>query len=119
VQRLFATFPDGKPFVALLVLRLSSSAFLLIRAPAFCPVALFHSSSVAVGVLLALGLLTPYVAIFGAIAGGTCVVVNAEIFQAEPWLALAMLFAIALLGAGAFALDALIYGRRRVVLPPR
>ena len=105
--------------MALLILRLSLSAFLLIRSPEFCTAALFHFASIAVATLLALGLLTPYVAIFGAIAGGACVVVNAVQLEADPWLVFAMLLAVALLGAGAFSLDALIYGRRRVVLPPK
>jgi hypothetical protein len=105
--------------VALLILRLSLSAFLLIRSPECCPAVLFHLTSIAVATLLTLGLLTPYVAIFGAVAGGTCVVIDAVRLEADLWLVFAMLFAVALLGAGAFSLDALIYGRRRVVLPPK
>jgi hypothetical protein len=105
--------------VALLILRLSLSSFLLIRSSEFCPVPLFHVASIGVAILLALGLLTPYIAFFGAIAGGLCVGLHAIRLQADPWLVFAMLFAVALLGAGAFSLDALLYGRRRVVLPPK
>jgi len=116
VQRLYATFPDGQPGVALLLLRVSVSAILLLRGAEFWPVGPSHFVSISIALLLLLGLFTPYVGVFGAIAGFACNIVMAGSSQTDGWFTVAILLAVGLLGAGAYSADARLYGRRKLVL---
>jgi len=116
VQRLFATFPDGQPGIALLILRLSLSAVLLVRGTEFWPVGPSHVVSISVAAFLAIGLYTPYVGILGACAGCVGSLQAVGTSQMDGWFTLAILVAVGLLGAGAYSADARLYGRRRFVL---
>ena len=81
--------------------------------------------TVASGVLLLVGYLTPFA---GVIAGLFCVgsafswfpAPNLELFEAKLTAALATVIAVALvcLGPGAFSLDARLFGRREIIIPP-
>jgi hypothetical protein len=72
VQRLFATFPDGQPGAALLLLRLSLAGVLALHGAAYWqgPPAFWVTLICGgVGLFLAIGLYTPFAAIIGAAAG--------------------------------------------------
>jgi hypothetical protein len=122
VQRLFATFPDGQPGAALLLLRLSLAGVLAFHGavywqglPAFWVTLICGG----VGLFLAIGLYTPFAAIFGAAAGTLALFFfKGDDPVAAVFVLLAMV-ALGMLGAGAYSLDARMYGRREVVVPAR
>jgi putative oxidoreductase len=123
VQRLFSTFPNGWPGRALLFLRLVAAAPLLQQSIAFiCGIT--HSSVLALelvalasAVLLALGFFTPMAALLlGAVQVWLA-------FQADEWLGVHSLLAaigvsLAMLGPGAWSIDAHLFGRKRIDFPP-
>ncbi len=120
MQRLFGTFPNRGAGLALVILRLSvavalaSSARLCTGLGAEILLAL---SSIA-AVLIVVGWFTP-------LAAGSAVVITLSTFwfcreAAVNGLMIATLVAIGLLGAGAYSVDARLYGRRKLVVgrPP-
>ena len=119
MQRLFGTFPNRGAGVALLVLRVAVAAALVTRGwicPAVGATVLMALSSVA-ALLITIGLFTPVVC-------GSAALVSLGLirFSSEPsvsGLMIAILVAIALLGAGAYSVDARLYGRRRLVIRQR
>lgn len=121
VQRLFSMFPPGGPGVGLLLLRISVAAtFVLIVAnrTGFSTRALFLGALL-VSLCLTIGVLTPYSSFV------VCAYALVNLFgTGSPLeeLVLASLLlsaaALALLGPGAYSLDARLFGRRVVVVPP-
>jgi hypothetical protein len=114
VQRLFATFPDGQPGAALLLMRLSLAGIL-----AFDGSALWTAICGCIGLLLVIGLYTPFTAIAGAVIGALSLVLCISCDRLTGAFVLVVMVALGMLGAGAYSLDARIYGRREVVVPTR
>jgi uncharacterized membrane protein YphA (DoxX/SURF4 family) len=122
MQRLFSMFPQGGPGIGLLLLRVSVATIVVLQAwgPAGAPANRWLLvAAVLIGALLCVGLFTPYV------AGIACVYAVVGIF-ADPHLShLASVsfildaVALALLGPGAHSMDARLFGRRVLVVPPR
>src|SRR6185437_16285186 len=115
VRRLFSTFACGAPGVGLLLLRLACATILLShavaalqRAQGFFGATLQVFSAVS-GVLLLAGLWTPVAAMLAAI---DALLVGFSIPSAYPfWLLCAVVAcALALLGPGAWSLDARLFG---------
>jgi hypothetical protein len=121
MQRLLGTFPDRSAGLALLILRLAVAAA-LISGVRDCP-------GPETDVLLALSRIAAVLIIVGwytALAATAAVVVSLCTF----WvcresgidavtinaLMIAILLAIGLLGAGAYSVDARLYGRRKLVV---
>ncbi len=122
VQRLFATFPDGQPGAALLLLRLSLAAILAFHSSAYWqgpPAVWVTLICGGVGALLAIGLFTPFVAIVGAIIGALALFLCKGGDSVAGGFVLVVMVALGMLGAGAYSLDARMYGRREVVVPSR
>jgi uncharacterized membrane protein YphA (DoxX/SURF4 family) len=129
--RLFHAFPRGWPGAALLLLRAvlgaavaSEGIFYFIRDDA-AMAWLSGLLALAAGGLLLAGFLTPIAAAVigaGAVAVGLSLLPAASpnFFDSRSSLvfAVTMLVAIAGLGPGAFSVDARVFGRREVIIPP-
>lgn len=123
VQRLFSMFPPGGPGTGLLLLRISVAATLVLivanRTDLFSVHPLFVGAAM-LALSLTIGFLTPYLSFV------VCVYALVNLFGADSHqdeLLLASLIlnaaALALLGPGAYSVDARLFGRRVVVVPPR
>jgi hypothetical protein len=116
MQRLFGAFPNRGAGVALLILRLAVAAA-LVSGARLCPgpaTEVLVALSRIAAVLIVAGWYTP-------LAAGSAVVISLCTLWVcrEPginFLMIAILMAIGLLGAGAYSVDARLYGRRRLVV---
>jgi hypothetical protein len=115
----FSMFPSGRAGIALLVLRASVAAALLLGAVVGSHALLWTTASGSIAILLCAGLGTP-------LCAGLCSVVAAVVaFNASgesvlcPTLFALTSLALALLGPGAYSVDAHIFGRRRIVFTSR
>jgi uncharacterized membrane protein YphA (DoxX/SURF4 family) len=134
LQRLFSTFPSGRPGIGLLLLRAVLGGIAVLLGALYLSGLGHHSIlvwSVAAilllsGIGLIVGFLTPLVSLLVAL----CVFgVTLSWIPAPPMASLSVLFVallmvitaigIALLGPGAFSIDGCLFGRREIVIPPR
>jgi putative oxidoreductase len=118
LQRLFSTFPNGRPGAGLFLLRLAAGASLMIeRIPMLwvIPQALgleVRVALVCVGVSLLCGLWTP---VMGSIAALIELLIAFSPAGGATQILLAVLsISLALLGPGAWSIDAHIFGRKRI-----
>ena len=132
MPRIYTRFPSRGPGIALLLLRAATGATLILHAGVLSQLQDLRIAVVAMGVLaffsglaLLAGFLTPIVSIvalllmvgsgpawFPAFDGGA-------IAGSLPSLDVAvMAAAILLLGPGAFSVDAHLFGRRKIIIPP-
>ncbi len=133
LQRLYSTFPGGRPGIGLLLLRTAVGLFAAAGGIS-CLSGPFTSFSgkwflgpvlIMSGTALAAGFLTP---IAGLLVGICFLGIAFSWFPAPSWalhdvklVAFAMIItavALALLGPGAFSLDGRLFGRREIVIPP-
>lgn len=133
LQRLFSTFPGSWPGFALLLLRVIVGVTAIVqgvlyvsRGGSVTATAVFSLMLLAItGVCLLIGFLTPIVSV---LAGVACIASTISLLPAPtgnlfdgPLVSLEMMVmavAVALLGPGAFSLDARLFGRREIVIPP-
>lgn len=132
LQRLFSTFPGSWPGVALLLLRV------IVGVTAIAQGVLYFSHGdrwttaallsglllVMTGACLLIGFLTPIVSV---LAGVVCVAGTISLLPPPAGNLfdgalvslemMVMAVAVALLGPGAFSLDARLFGRREIVIP--
>ena len=121
MQRLLGTFPNRSAGVALLILRLAVAAALISNAR-HCPgpetEVLLALSRIA-AVLIIVGWYTPLAAVSAMLvslcAFWVCREPGVDALGIDA-LRIAILIAIGLLGAGAYSVDARLYGRRRLVV---
>jgi len=118
VRRLFSTFAHGAPGVGLLLMRIAAGGALVIHgvaglaAGSAVPSALDILSAV-IGVLLLVGLWTPIVAALATI--DVALLAFSDPANQRFYILLgALAAALALLGPGAFSVDARLFGWRRV-----
>jgi hypothetical protein len=115
-------FPSGTAGVGLLVLRFSVMASLMFdgcpyrsnAAPSWILVALGTTA-----LLLCLGLFTPICSVLCAVLEAFCLLRMGGRYQFHPILDLMTCIILALLGPGAYSIDSMLFGRRRLMLPPR
>ena len=119
VQRLFSTFPNSWPGMGLLILRVAAGFSLAavvhgsgdFGTTANLPVRCLVDTVV---VLLWIGLWTP-IAALAVTAIQIAIMGLAQRFDASSAVAAALGLALAMLGPGAWSLDAQVFGRKRIV----
>jgi putative oxidoreductase len=126
LQRLFSTFASGWPGVGLLLLRLLTGVALIhfgiagvLAAPPLTTVAL-QIIGVGAGILLLVGLWTPVAGTLVAIVKVSIVFSRFFAHSGDPWIAViqAVLGAVlAMVGPGAWSIDARLFGSKRIEMP--
>jgi uncharacterized membrane protein YphA (DoxX/SURF4 family) len=114
-------FPAGAAGAALFALRVAVMATLLFDGAihAIQPTSLWALSGLAiVALFLCLGLFTPYCSVFCILAQSYLLLRYGDSDEFHLALNIVISLVLALLGPGAYSLDARIFGRRRLVLPP-
>ncbi len=123
MQRLFSTFPNSWPGIGLLLQRvvtatlLFCSGFWHLREPSDSTLILPHLIGVGAGILLLLGLWTP--------VSGTLIAV-VEVWVAYysaragiPILLATFAVTLAMIGPGAWSIDARLFGRKHIEISER
>jgi putative oxidoreductase len=124
VQRLFSTFPEGWPGTGLLFLRAVAAlaplqhgiAGLLIAPPP--PLINLQLAAAGTAIFLLAGLWTPAAGVLLAVAEFGLTFSH----PIDPWrhiLLAALGIALAMLGPGAWSVDARLFGRKRIQIPQR
>jgi hypothetical protein len=118
VQRLFSMFPTGLPGLALLLLRASVAVAVVVSSYGQDASGWLQAIAILVAVGLFAGCLTPILAVIALVAHGF--IWSAFSLDTMLWATVVSLdsIALALVGPGAYSIDAYVFGRRVVVLPP-
>ncbi len=133
LQRCFPSFPNGLPGIALLALRTAVGVAVLVQGQFYLRVSggtpaqdAVGFAEVVFGALLLIGFLTPVAAVGAALVAlairlSVLPLSNPALFGSNMVLGLgtSILFASVVLGPGAFSVDARVFGRREVIIPPR
>jgi uncharacterized membrane protein YphA (DoxX/SURF4 family) len=128
LQRLFSTFPNSWPGAGLLLLRLGLGVALiycgvagLLGAPSELIGFLQNLMASAGGIFLLAGLWTPVMGTLAAFAEAWTALLLYSARQPSTWdhIFLAVLSAsVAMLGPGAWSIDARLFGRKRIDIGP-
>jgi uncharacterized membrane protein YphA (DoxX/SURF4 family) len=120
MQRLFSMFPAGWPGVALLLLRVALSANLVhgvIEVHGNLSAAWVMALLATVAIALCVGLFTPVTAALCALIEIVIWHLSSGTIAALHVCAILVAVALAMLGPGAYSLDARLFGRRQVIFP--
>jgi uncharacterized membrane protein YphA (DoxX/SURF4 family) len=128
VQRLFSGFANGLPGTGLLLLRLLTGAALVhfgianLREAPPLATAVLQIIGIGAGILLLVGLWTPVAGALAAIVKMSIALSRFLSHSGDPWIAIvqAVLGAVlAMVGPGAWSIDARLFGRKRIDMPER
>jgi len=128
VQRLFSTFADSWPGVGLLLLRLLTGAVLIhfgivnIRAGIPTLVIVLQIIGIGCGVVLLVGLFTPVAGALAAVVETLIAISRFSSHSGDPWIPIAQAIlgaALAMIGPGAWSIDARRFGRKHIDLRDR
>jgi uncharacterized membrane protein YphA (DoxX/SURF4 family) len=124
VQKLFSAFPGGWPGLGLLLLRALVGVTLIAQSLTYIGSTKLSALSWVVTALvliiascLLVGFMTPIAAMI--IGLGAIALALSSLFQTNQTLldVIVLTIAIALLGPGAFSIDARMFGRREILIP--
>jgi putative oxidoreductase len=125
VQRLFSTFADGWPGVGLLLLRLLTGAALIdlgtsgIREASPPLTVALQIIGISAAILLLVGVFTPLAGLLAAAAQVWIAISLFSSHSGDPWVPLALAIlaaALAMIGPGAWSIDARRFGRKHIDL---
>lgn len=128
LQRLFSTFADGWPGIGLLLLRLLTAAALIyfgIAGVVVSPapmVAVLQIVGIGAGIFLLVGLRTPVTGTLAAVAKVAIACSRLFSHSGDPLIPLAqavLCAALAMVGPGAWSVDARVFGRKHIDFPER
>jgi uncharacterized membrane protein YphA (DoxX/SURF4 family) len=119
VQRLFSTFPNSWPGLGLLILRFAAGFSLAAIVHVAGDLAgtvevAFRCFLLGVAVLIWLGLWTPIAAVTGS-AIQILMIFFSHRFDLSLLVFAALVLSLAMLGPGAWSLDARLFGRKRIL----
>jgi uncharacterized membrane protein YphA (DoxX/SURF4 family) len=126
LQRLFSTFAAGWPGVGLLLLRLLTGTALIyfgiagLREAPPLTIVVLQIIGIGAGILLLVGLWTP---VAGTLAATVKVWITLFRFlshSGDPWIATVQVVlsaVLAMIGPGAWSIDARLFGRKRIDMP--
>lgn len=124
MRRLFSSFAPGAPGMGLLLLRIATGSTLIYYAVSaliadgrFAP-ALLYALSMLLGVLLLVGLWTPIAAALAAVVALWEIASHPALHPQLGSIAI-MAAALALVGPGAWSLDARLYGWKQIKISAR
>jgi putative oxidoreductase len=121
VQRLYSTFPTGRPGVGLLLLRLAAGCSLIVERISMMlsippsPLLEINAALICMGICICLGFWTPVMSGLEAVAELLMTVSDPERYESHILLAV-LAISLAMLGPGAWSIDALIFGRKRITV---
>ena len=123
MRRLYSTFADGAPGIALLLMRLVVGAVVLWHAaPGLSSGASLHTvasvSLALAGLLLIAGLWTPVAGAVVAVVAISAILTTGELLDGRL-LAATIAGALTMLGPGRLSMDARLFGWKRIEAPPR
>jgi putative oxidoreductase len=119
MQRLFSTFPNSWPGAGLLILRIAAGLCLvgvwtMLGDVGDTTAVVLRCASLVVALLLLIGLGTPVVGMSEAAIQVGVMIIDRR-YDSSSMLAAALGLALAMLGPGAWSLDARVFGRKRIV----
>ena len=128
LQRLFSTFAGGWPGVGLLLLRVLTGVVLIyfgvangLEAPPLT-IMVLQIIGAGAGILLLIGLWTPVAGVLAAIVKVWIAFSLILSHSGDPWIPIAQAVlgaVLAMVGPGAWSIDARLFGRKRIDMPER
>ena len=126
MQRLFSTFANGWPGWGLLVLRLLTSVVILhfaiaglVEGPPL-QIVILQIIAVVTGVLILVGFWTPLAGTLATIVNLWIALKRYSSHSGDPWIPViegALGAVLAMIGPGAWSIDARLFGRKHIELP--
>ena len=126
LQRLFSTFASGWPGVGLLLLRLLAGVALMhfgianLREAPPLAIVVLQIIGVAAGIFLLVGLWTPVAGTLAANVKVSIAILRFLSHSGDPWIAIIQAVlgaALAMVGPGAWSIDARLFGRKHIDFP--
>jgi uncharacterized membrane protein YphA (DoxX/SURF4 family) len=124
MRRLFTTFAPGAPGIGLLLLRAACASILISYATSMpwntlaVPELLLRITSTGLALLLLAGLWTPVAATLAA-ADSFLIALSHPVYARYWLIAVVVCAALALLGPGAWSIDARLFGWKRIEIEPQ